>query len=393
MVIFLASCATDNSQNSQTLTNEQNPETNISTTSEARKIVETMAEHMRKNSSDIQETNYKFFDIFETHSDEFYRKGVNLHAYSVHSDLIDYETLEKMNAENFLDGWVRHYGPDGIVGYSMKYSYENIICAADAVLKNVDERFQEIFYDDENNLNSEEEEKIFASRRYEYTFSCADKPDTLVGLTDVHFDAFGGGNNGTWRAYFEGDSVSLSFSELEEKELFSINAAEKTHNRYKIQASQNIFTEGETRTIIFDIQKNSCTIAKNGEEFPFSVNFEFEGKNYTGCASETNPFFMMGRFGKISSFLTKTGIEYHGSVPTDGKYEMYTSDDLVQIHFEHPANPEKKHYIILRNNSYNDTIYWNGDNKIDHETCEKFTDDKDLMAFGIFYNCKRVYQN
>ena len=185
MVIFLASCATDNSQNSQTLTNEQNPATNISTTSEARKIVETMAEHMRKNSSDIQETNYKFFDIFETHSDEFYRKGVNLHAYSVHSDLIDYETLEKMNAENFLDGWVRHYGPDGIVGYSMKYSYENIICSADAVLKNVDERFQEIFYDDENNLNSEEEEKIFASRRYEYTFSCADKPDTLVGLTDL----------------------------------------------------------------------------------------------------------------------------------------------------------------------------------------------------------------
>lgn len=102
---------------------------------------------------------------------------------------------------------------------------------------------------------------------------------------------------------------------------------------------------------------------------------------------------MMGRFGEISSFLTKTGIEYHGSVPTDGKYEMYTSDDLVQIHFEHPANPEKKHYIILRNNSYDDTIYWNGDDKIDHETCEKFADDKDLMAFGIFHDCKRVYQN
>ena len=50
---------------------------------------------------------------------------------------------------------------------------------------------------------------------------------------------------------------------------------------------------------------------------------------------------MMGRFGKISSFLTKAGIKYHGSVPTDGKYEMYTSDDLVQIHFEHPADPEK----------------------------------------------------
>ena len=50
---------------------------------------------------------------------------------------------------------------------------------------------------------------------------------------------------------------------------------------------------------------------------------------------------MTGRFGKISSFLTKTGIEYHGSVPTDGKYEIYTSDGLVQIHFEHPADPEK----------------------------------------------------
>ena len=136
-----------------------------------------------------------------------------------------------------------------------------------------------------------------------------------------------------------------------------------------------------------------CTIAKNDAKFPFSVNFEFEGKNYTGCASETNPFFMTGRFGKISSFLTKTGIEYHGSVPTDGTYEMYKSDDLVQIHFKHPANPEKWHYIVLRNNSYDDTIYWNGDNKIDHETCEKFADDKDLMAFGIFYNCKRVYQN
>ncbi len=63
--IFLASCTTDNSQNPQTLTNEQNPATTISTTSEARKIVEKMAEHMKKNSSDIQETNYKFFDIFK----------------------------------------------------------------------------------------------------------------------------------------------------------------------------------------------------------------------------------------------------------------------------------------------------------------------------------------
>lgn len=351
-----------------------------------------MAEHIGKNSSDLQETNYEFFDIFEPHSDAQYRQGVNLRGYSVHSDLIDYETLEKMNAENFLDGWVRHYGVDGIKGYSMEYSYENIICAADAVLKNVDERFQEIFYDDDkNNLSFEEEEKILASRRYEYTFSCADTPDNLVSLIDLQFGAFGGDNAGTWQAYIDEGFVSLRFSEIEWQQWFSIHTAEKTQNGYKIRATQNPFSEENTRTIVFDAQKKSCKIAENGEEFPFSIHFELEGEKYTGCAHEMNHFFTMGRFGKIASFLAKTGIEYHGSVPTDGKYEIFRTNDLVQIDFQDSKNLENQHYIILRDGAYDDTIYWNGNGNIDGETCKKFADDEDLMGFGMFYTCNIYY--
>ena len=214
--IFLASCDIKNSQNSQSLLSEQKPETNISKTSEARKMVKKMAERIGNNSSDIVEKDYNFFDIFEPHSDAQYRQGVNLPAYSVQSDLIDYETLEKMNAENFLDGWVRHYGADGIEGYSMEYSYENIICAADAVLKNYNEQYEKIFYgDSEQDVSAEETEKVLASRRYEYTFSCVDKPDTLVGVIDLQFGAFGGDNTGTWQAYIDKDFVSLRFSEIE----------------------------------------------------------------------------------------------------------------------------------------------------------------------------------
>lgn len=355
-------------------------------------MVKKMAERIGNNSSDIVEKDYNFFDIFEPHSDAQYRQGVNLPAYSVQSDLIDYETLEKMNAENFLDGWVRHYGADGIEGYSMEYSYENIICAADAVLKNYNEQYEKIFYgDSEQDVSAEETEKVLASRRYEYTFSCVDKPDTLVGVIDLQFGAFGGDNTGTWQAYIDKDFVSLRFSEIEWQQWFSIHTAEKTQNGYKLQAWKNIFTDNEKWEIIFDIQKNTCQIHENGEKFPFSIHFELEGKKYAGCAYEMNHFFTMGRFGKISSFLAKTSIEYHGSVPTDGKYEIFRTNDLVQIDFQDSKNPENQHYIILRDGAYDDTIYWNGNGNIDDETCEKFADDEDLMGFGMFYTCNIYY--
>ena len=50
------------------------------------------------------------------------------------------------------------------------------------------------------------------------------------------------------------------------------------------------------------------TIAKNNEELPFSVNFEFEGKTYTGCASETNLFLWWEDLGKFQVFSPRQAL-------------------------------------------------------------------------------------
>lgn len=370
--VFLVSCTQNDTANN---TDTQHVSTGIfsqsidmSEVSHAKGLVEKLAQNFAQNTSEIIQTKHEFSEFFE---------AKKITAYQLKSGPIKYKDLEAINMREFLEGWVEGNHVDGPDGYYVEYTNDSYVCAARADLIN-DDVYDSITEDMEEEIIQD----ILESREYYYYFTCAEKPDNLVSMSDLHFSAFGGGDSGLWNMFISEHIIDLSFSELEGDIRFFVKRAQKTENGYKIEASYQ-------SDISLEIEKKSCQVYENAETFPYTINFKYGDNSYTACGDELNALYRTGRYGKISSFLEQTGLEYTGTVPTDGEYSIYTKKDLVQIMFADKNNYENVHYIILRNGLYDDTVYWNGGDTVDLDTCEQFADDEELMDFSIFYSCPK----
>ena len=67
---------------------------------------------------------------------------------------------------------------------------------------------------------------------------------------------------------------------------------------------------------------------------------------------------------------------------------IQTQGDLVEI-FLTQEGSEETEYLVLGKTDNGRTTYWQGENPVDDETCEKFVNVPGLMDFGIFSSCPK----
>lgn len=383
--LLLAACATKNTPHPSLHTGSVQSTTSGSEIqnshlphSEAKKMVEEVAVRAGKDASAVTLVTDTFLDFFHAE---------NVTSYQFKIDGVEYPALTKMEIRNYLDGWVGGNHADGPTGYSVEYARGNIVCKEEALLQN--REILEKISDDTLDQDQALLEDWLNERKYQYTFTCAEKPIDAISVLELNFDAFGGGEHEpAWNLYINQHILSLSISELEEDKKFFLNTIKKTQNGYSIEASSD-------SKIVLQIEKKACNLytdpetSEPSEVSAYSFRFDWEGNSYTGCGNEIEDFYTMGRFGKISSFLKKTGIEYSGKVPTDGEYYIYMKKNLIQVQFLDPQQPDNTHFIIFRRIMGDNDMYWNGAYEVDPEVCERFSFDDELMDFGAFYSCPR----
>lgn len=233
--LLLTSCGNTPEPNSQTGANTPVTTSGASDTkntdtpdSEVKKLISDFAEYLGHKDTPINALSYEFREFFESKA---------IPAYQLKITGVGYEALQDMMAEKYLDGWVAGNYADGMAGYSVEYARDNIVCQEEAMLENP-EIMDDLYALEDSEDIAKKEDAILAKRKYQYTFTCAEKPKDAISLIDIHFEAFGGGGmTPAWNLYLNQHILELSVSELEGSQRFFIDSIKKTANGYDIEAS------------------------------------------------------------------------------------------------------------------------------------------------------------
>lgn len=140
-------------------------------------------------------------------------------------------------------------------------------------------------------------------------------------------------------------------------------------------------------------------IDAEGKTQEYSVDLSLKGMHYTGCAQKVDNFLVPGREGNFANLLKHLGYHYTGEhTPENMRYsQIETQGDLLtfMVSWELPESKdpedyeENREFFVLGKTATGWETYYQGNQEISEETCEKYVSVPGLMDFSLFNQCPR----
>ena len=371
-VLFLTGCKQ---------TNILQPEEQ-SEASAAKAFLETLAPKLGKTSKDIVAQTFSWGSI-----------DGELPGWLVRNNAIKTDEKFWNELDQIFEGWVQKSEADGVGESYVEYLKDNMICSVYSKIDYDLDELRNLAYSEEEDSAKQEEldkklDKIFDENDQLVEVHCAEFNEKYPSPLEFTFNLFG--EEPFWDAELRLDSLSYTLPNNETHEFDMDNA----YIWHWGTSGGNLIFSGEKYNfgeIVGELSKEACVDGGIGNTHEYKARVTFWEWTFEGCADKVDNFLVPGRQGKLENLLKKINYkEYTWKMnPKTASYRgIQTQGDLVEI-FLTQEGSEETEYLVLGKTDDGRTTYWQGENPVDDETCEKFVNVPGLMDFGIFSSCPR----
>ena len=371
-VLFLTGCKQ---------TNILQPEEQ-SEASAAKAFLETLAPKLGKTSKDIVAQTFSWGSI-----------DGELAGWLVRNNAIKTDEKFWNELDQIFEGWVQKSEADGVGESYVEYLKDNMICSVYSKIDYYLDELRNLAYSEEEDSAKQEEldkklDKIFDENDQLVEVHCAEFNEKYPSPLEFTFNLFG--EEPFWDAELRLDSLSYTLPNNETHEFDMDNA----YIWHWGTSGGNLIFSGEKYNfgeIVGELSKEACIDSGIGNTHEYKARVTFWEWTFEGCADKVDNFLVSGRQGKLENLLKKINYkEYTWKMnPKTASYRgIQTQGDLVEI-FLTQKGSEETEYLVLGKTDNGRTTYWQGENPVDDETCEKFVNVPGLMDFGIFSSCPR----
>lgn len=371
-VLFLTGCKQ---------TNILQPEEQ-SEASAAKAFLETLAPKLGKISKDIVAQTFSWGSI-----------DGELPGWLVRNNAIKTDEKFWNELDQIFEGWVQKSEADGVGESYVEYLKDNMICSVYSKIDYDLDELRNLAYSEEEDSAKQEEldkklDKIFDENDQLVEVHCAEFNEKYPSPLEFTFNLFG--EEPFWDAELRLDFLSYTLPNNETHEFDMDNA----YIWHWGTSGGNLIFSGEKYNfgeIVGELSKEACVDGGIGNTHEYKARVTFWEWTFEGCADKVDNFLVPGRQGKLENLLKKINYkEYTWKMnPKTASYRgIQTQGDLVEI-FLTQEGSEETEYLVLGKTDDGRTTYWQGENPVDDETCEKFVNVPGLMDFGIFSSCPR----
>lgn len=373
VVLFLTGCKE---------TNILQPEEQPTEASAAKAFLETLAPKLGKTSKDIVAQTFSWGSI-----------DGELPGWFLRNDAIraDEKIWDKLY--EIFDSWVEKTNGDGAWEIYVEYLKGNLICSVYSRLNyDLDEVRNLMYLEEEDPVKQEEKEKkldkIFSESDLLVEVHCAEFNEKYPSPLEFTFNLFG--EEPFWDAELRVDSLSYTLPNNDTHQFDT----DSTYIWSWGTSGKNLIFSGEKYNfgeIVGELSKEACVDGGIGNTHEYKARVTFWEGTFEGCADKVDNFLVSGRQGKLENLLKKINYKKYTwkMNPKTASYQgIQTQGDLVEI-FLTQEGSEETEYLVLGKTDDGRTTYWQGENPVDDETCEKFVNVPGLMDFGIFSSCPR----
>ena len=371
-VLFLTGCKQ---------TNILQPEEQ-SEASAAKAFLETLAPKLGKTSKDIVAQTFSWGSI-----------DGELPGWLVRNNAIKTDEKFWNELDQIFEGWVQKSEADGVGESYVEYLKDNMICSVYSKIDYDLDELRNLAYSEEEDSAKQEEldkklDKIFDENDQLVEVHCAEFNEKYPSPLEFTFNLFG--EEPFWDAELRLDSLSYTLPNNETHEFDMDNA----YIWHWGTSGRNLIFSGEKYNfgeIVGELSKEACVDGGIGDTHEYKARVAFWEGTFEGCADKVDNFLVSGRQGKLENLLKKINYkEYTWKMnPKTASYRgIQTQGELVEI-FLTQEGSEETEYLVLGKTDNGRTTYWQGENPVDDETCEKFVNVPGLMDFGIFSSCPR----
>lgn len=350
--------------------------------SAAKAFLETLAPKLGKTSKDIVAQTFSWGLI-----------DGELAGWLVRNNAIKTDEKFWNELDQIFEGWVQKSEADGVGESYVEYLKDNMICSVYSKIDYDLDELRNLAYSEEEDSAKQEEldkklDKIFDENDQLVEVHCAEFNEKYPSPLEFTFNLFG--EEPFWDAELRVDSLSYTLPNNQTHQFDT----DKAYIWYWGTSGRNLIFSGEKYNfgeIVGELSKEACVDGGIGNTHEYKARVTFWEGTFEGCADKVDNFLVSGRQGKLENLLKKINYkEYTWKMnPKTASYRgIQTQGDLVEI-FLTEEGSEETEYLVLGKTDNGRTTYWQGENPVDDEACEKFVNVPGLMDFGIFSNCPR----
>lgn len=363
-VLLLAGCG--KTTTSETIKQDpSNTLTQNQINSPAFKILENIAKDLGKPSSAIQAT-----DIERKENQTF--PGFTL-THLVEED-------QNLDTSSIFEGWLETGHADGPYQSLVWFLKEKLFCRVESGIQDEEliDRLLELDRNETLDEKSYEEQytALMDKAKFSLKVSCGSFPETEISPAEIAFSAWG--SEPFWSAELRGGNII--YTTPEDKQYLAFNSFKKTNDGYEFEGFRGL--KGT-------ITKTECTDDGIGEKHDYTLSLSFHTYeepektiNVEGCADAEDPFFIVGRQGKLNNFIKKTHYRYEGEL--DPKKLSYMITNSIKNYLEVTVSQENYEHlmtIVFEKGAQGREKLREGNYPVDEETCEKHASNEVLMDF------------
>ena len=371
-VLFLTGCK-------QTNILQPEEQSEVST---AKAFLETLVPKLGKTSKDIVAQTFSWGSI-----------DGELAGWLVRNNAIKTDEKFWNELDQIFEGWVQRSEADGVGESYVEYLKDNMICSVYSKIDYDLDELRNLAYSEEEDSAKQEEldkklDKIFDENDQLVEVHCAEFNEKYPSPLEFTFNLFG--EEPFWDAELRVDSLSYTLPNNDTHQFDT----DSTYIWSWGTSGRNLIFSGEKYhfgEIVGELRKEACVDGGIGNTHEYKARVTFWEGTFEGCADKVDNFLVPGRQGKLENLLKKINYkEYTWKMnPKTASYRgIQTQGDLVEI-FLTQEGSEETEYLVLGKTDDGRTTYWQGENPVDDETCEKFVNVAGLMDFGIFSSCPR----